>query len=140
MFQGATPDELKFHREEDRLKARRDQASVAHAARFAREEGREEGLEEGLEKGEVVGRIQTLQEVLRQPTTPREELLRLTVEELATRAEQLGKLLGQGLGFARVNLVACSLVLPPASPPRQPATWSTPPSCRAWKGLNSGWG
>jgi flagellar biosynthesis/type III secretory pathway protein FliH len=53
------------------------------------EEGRKEGREEGLQKGEVVGRIHLSQRLLKQAPTPREELLKLSLDELHRLAETL---------------------------------------------------
>lgn len=53
------------------------------------EKGLEKGREEGLEKGREIGRIHLCEQLLRQPLTPREDLLRLTPDELRTRADEL---------------------------------------------------
>ncbi len=53
------------------------------------EKGLEQGIERGIEKGELVGSIRLLQQILAQAQTPREELLRLSVDELRRMAERL---------------------------------------------------
>jgi predicted transposase/invertase (TIGR01784 family) len=77
-------DELERERYLDRLKGQRDAQSLANAARFEREAGREEGRRE-----EMLARIQLCQRALKQPVTPKEELLRLQGDDLARLAEQL---------------------------------------------------
>ena len=59
------------------------------------EQGIEQGIDRGIETGLIVGRIRTLQEVLRQPLTPESELLALPVSELRERASRLQALLPQ---------------------------------------------
>ena len=51
--------------------------------------GREEGMAKGCEEGVLIGRILAYQEMLKKPLTPRQELERLSVEELTRLAEQL---------------------------------------------------
>jgi len=82
-------DELERERYLDRLKAERDAASLQHGYRLARESGLEEGREEGREQGEMIGRIHAYQRMLKQTLTPKEELLKHSIEELARLAEQL---------------------------------------------------
>jgi predicted transposase/invertase (TIGR01784 family) len=82
-------DQIERQRYEDRLKAQRDAASLLYYSQNAERIGLEKGREEGLEKGELLGRIQVTQRLLRQTVTPREELLRLSPEELATLAQQM---------------------------------------------------
>jgi hypothetical protein len=59
------------------------------------ERGIEKGIDQGIETGLIVGRIRTLQEVLRQPITAEAELLALPVAELQQRAIRLQALLPQ---------------------------------------------
>jgi len=59
------------------------------------EKGIEKGIDQGIETGLIVGRIRTLQEVLRQPITAEAELLALPVAELQQRAIRLQALLPQ---------------------------------------------
>jgi predicted transposase/invertase (TIGR01784 family) len=59
------------------------------------EKGIEKGIDQGIETGLIVGRIRTLQEVLRQPITAEAELLALPVAELQQRAITLQALLPQ---------------------------------------------
>ena len=59
------------------------------------EQGIEKGIDQGIETGLIVGRIRTLQEVLRQPITAEAELLALPVAELQQRAIRLQALLPQ---------------------------------------------
>ncbi|MEY3173167.1 MAG: hypothetical protein RLZZ436_1081, partial [Planctomycetota bacterium] len=58
-----------------------------------REEGLEKGREEGREEGLLMGRIRTLQEVLRQPVTPQHTLATLPLQQLQSLATQLQELL-----------------------------------------------
>jgi hypothetical protein len=82
-------------RYQSRRKTERDEASLRYAAEHALEDGRKEGLEQGLEqglaKGEVVGRIHLAQRVLKQPLGSREELLKLSLQDLIRLAEELEK-------------------------------------------------
>jgi len=81
----------------DRFKAQCDEASRQYFAQNAREigvkegieQGIEQGIEKGIEKGEVIGRIRLCQEMLKLPMTPREDLLRLPLEDLARQAAEL---------------------------------------------------
>jgi predicted transposase YdaD len=57
------------------------------------EQGREQGLEKGREEGLLMGRIRTLQEVLRQPVTPSQSLATLSLQQLQSLATQLQELL-----------------------------------------------
>lgn len=61
-----------------RQKAIRDQMSLLQEAK-----------EEGRQEGELMGRIHLCQRLLKQPLTPREELMQLTFEKLRHRAEKL---------------------------------------------------
>jgi len=54
-----------------------------------RAEGREQGREQGREEGLLMGRIRTLQEVLRQPVTPQQTLASLSLQQLQSLAIQL---------------------------------------------------
>lgn len=72
-------------RSQSRRKTERDEASLRYAAEHAQEEGREEG--------ELVGRIHLAQRILKQTPRPREELLKLSLDELTRLAEDLEKLL-----------------------------------------------
>ena len=62
-----------------------------------REQGREQGLEKGREMGReeglLMGRIRTLQEVLRQPITPQQSLATLSLQQLQALAIQLQELM-----------------------------------------------
>jgi flagellar biosynthesis/type III secretory pathway protein FliH len=77
---------LERQRAAERLRAQQFQASLEADHRVGRQEafaqGFEEGSEKGLEKGELIGRIRMLQQFLHQPETSREELKRLSEEEL----------------------------------------------------------
>ena len=53
----------------------------------------EQGLEKGREEGLLMGRIRTLQEVLRQPVTPQQTLATLPLQQLQSLATQLQELL-----------------------------------------------
>jgi predicted transposase YdaD len=57
------------------------------------EQGLEQGLEKGREEGLLMGRIRTLQEVLRQPVTPQQTLATLPLQQLQSLATQLQELL-----------------------------------------------
>jgi flagellar biosynthesis/type III secretory pathway protein FliH len=58
-----------------------------------REQGLKKGREEGREEGLLMGRIRTLQEVLRQPITPPQSLATLSLQQLQSLATQLQELL-----------------------------------------------
>ena len=55
----------------------------------ALERGRELGRELGWEEGELVGRIQTYQEMLNQPISPREDLRQQSRDDLTRMVDQL---------------------------------------------------
>jgi predicted transposase/invertase (TIGR01784 family) len=57
------------------------------------QEGIEKGIEKGIERGQQIGRIHLCERLLNRPSTPRDELNRLTPEELERRASDLEKLL-----------------------------------------------
>jgi predicted transposase YdaD len=57
------------------------------------EQGLEKGRAEGREEGLLMGRIRTLQEVLRQPVTPQQTLATLPLQQLQSLATQLQELL-----------------------------------------------
>ena len=59
------------------------------------EKGIEKGIERGVERGLMVGRIQTLQQVLRQSVTAEQELLGQSIEQLRALCLQLQEQLGQ---------------------------------------------
>src|SRR5258708_4013857 len=61
-----------------RVKVQRDELSRLHSAR-----------EEGREQGEALGAVHAYQKLLRQPLTPREELLQQSLEELQQLARRL---------------------------------------------------
>jgi predicted transposase/invertase (TIGR01784 family) len=108
-------NEIERQRYLSRRKAERDEATyrnIEGARKHAYEEGREEGLEEGLKEGLKEGHkeghkeglkeghteglkeglirpIQLTQRLLKQAVTSKEELLRLSVEELTRLADQL---------------------------------------------------
>jgi hypothetical protein len=98
-------EELERHRAAERLRAQRDAASLAEDVRVAHQVGFDEGYEIGFEKGiqkaieeaiwkaigkgEVIGRIQLLQQLLKQPETSSTELKGLPEEELVQREEIL---------------------------------------------------
>jgi hypothetical protein len=47
-----------------------------------REQGREQGREEGVEKGLIIGKVQTLQELIGDQVSPIEKLLALNIQQL----------------------------------------------------------
>src|SRR5262245_11724404 len=99
MVRKPTQEDLDHHRYLDRLKGQRDAASLQHGVQLAREAGLAEGREEGLGLGKIIGQILLCQRLLKQPLTPHEELLRLSVEELSQLANQLeGQLLPRSNG------------------------------------------
>jgi predicted transposase/invertase (TIGR01784 family) len=59
------------------------------AVELARESALKEGREEGLEKGRLVGQIQLLQKILKDPVSLRAELELLTLDKLLQKCEQL---------------------------------------------------
>ncbi len=80
-------NDLERERYQARLKEQRDRVSYIKDAR-------EQGLQEGRAEGEMVGRIHVYQQLLKQPLTPRDELLALPLAELQARAEALERQLG----------------------------------------------
>jgi predicted transposase/invertase (TIGR01784 family) len=114
-----TQDEIERQYAKDREQAQRDALSRAASARLAEERARaaeeaqqaaeekarraeekaqlaeknaqlaEKGLEEGVLKGELIGRIRLLQEMHGQQPTPREDLLRLSIDALQQQVEAL---------------------------------------------------
>jgi predicted transposase/invertase (TIGR01784 family) len=101
-----TQDELERDRYENRMKAERDRISFPESIRqHALEQGLAQGLAEGRAAGRAEGRaegfregllarIHLCQRVLKQPLTPREELLALPLAELQAQAEALERQLG----------------------------------------------
>jgi predicted transposase/invertase (TIGR01784 family) len=65
------------------------QKSTMSVAEKLLAKGRSEGLERGLEKGYWLGRIQSLEEFLKETKSPRETLELMTVTELEARHQQL---------------------------------------------------
>ena len=66
--------------------------------------GFDEGHEKGIEKGKVIGRIQLLQQLLKQPETSSNELNGLVEEELVQREELLKRQLsGPEAGNGSLN-------------------------------------
>ncbi len=65
-----------------RVKVQRDELSRLASAR-------EDGREEGREQGKLIGAIQTCQDLLKQPLTPTEQLLKLPIADLQRLVEQL---------------------------------------------------
>jgi predicted transposase/invertase (TIGR01784 family) len=55
------------------------------------QEGLQQGLQEGRQEGHLVGQIAAFQRALRQPRTPKEQLLALPLTELAAMVERLEK-------------------------------------------------
>ena len=71
-----TPEDYQYY--EDRLKFLRDEEAKLADAK-----------EEGREEGELAGKIRTLQELLGQPATPRDELLAMDTAVLLTLSTEL---------------------------------------------------
>jgi predicted transposase/invertase (TIGR01784 family) len=71
-----------IERYESRRKALMDYSSGLRSATL-------EGEEKGLQKGEVIGRIFTLEQLLKRPQTSKEFLLALSLDELSQRADGL---------------------------------------------------
>lgn len=71
------------------------EAMIERGVKPGREEGRKEGRQEGLGNGVVIGRISTLQQILRQPVTAETELALLTDEALQAIVRRLEDQLGQ---------------------------------------------
>lgn len=89
-FAMLTKEAVERERYEARQKAIRDQMSLLQEAREdGREEGRQEGRQEGVQQGELIGRLQVCQRFLRRHVTPRDELERLSLEELRQRVDAL---------------------------------------------------
>jgi predicted transposase/invertase (TIGR01784 family) len=79
-----TQSDPERERYEARLKGLRD-LSVSLAGE------RQEGRKEGIDVGELIGRIRLAQKMLKQPEMRREELVKLSQEELARLVEHLEK-------------------------------------------------
>ena len=81
--------------QEDSRRAQEEARQAQEEARQAQEDARqaqEEALrarEEGREQGVLIGHIQLCQRLLKRPSTPQDELLRLSIEELRSLAEKL---------------------------------------------------
>lgn len=60
-----------------------------HAREIGVAEGKEQGMEKGIEKGISIGKIHLVQRLSNQPLTPKEELERLTPDDLATLADRM---------------------------------------------------
>ena len=89
-----TQTDLERERYEARRKAQLDENNIVKAARL---EGREEGRVEGRTQGEKIGIIHLCEHLLHKAETPTEELMALSLEDLARRAEELqGQVLKQG--------------------------------------------
>jgi len=87
-----TQSDLERERYEARRKAQLDYDTDIKVARL---EGREEGAQQGLAKGQQIGRVQTYERLLHQPTTPTEQLAQASVEDLSRRADELQALLAR---------------------------------------------
>ena len=86
--------DVERERYEARLKALRDMsASLAGEREEGRKEGHKEGhkegLAEGIDVGELMGRIHLCQKLLKQAQTPKEELEKWSVDDLARLAAEL---------------------------------------------------
>jgi len=79
-------NEMERERHRSRLKARRDAYTALAIAH-------DQGVSEGEIKGQA-DKIQTLQRLLKQPITPKDELLTQSLDQLTTKGRQLEKLLG----------------------------------------------
>jgi flagellar biosynthesis/type III secretory pathway protein FliH len=64
-------------------------ALVEQGMKKGLKQGRKQGREQGRQQGLLIGRIRTLQEVLRQPVTTEEALTSLPLTDLQTLATQL---------------------------------------------------
>jgi hypothetical protein len=64
-------------------------AIVEEGRKKGRDEGLAKGRDEGLAKGLLIGRIRTLQEVLRRPVTTEDVLITLSLTDLQALASQL---------------------------------------------------
>ena len=58
-------------------------------------QGREEGIEQGIEQGLLAGKIQTLQELLCEPISGKDDLKTRTLEELTELSQELQSRLRQ---------------------------------------------
>jgi flagellar biosynthesis/type III secretory pathway protein FliH len=96
-------DRISFEKQMQRLATEGREQGRAEGREEGRAEGREEGRAEGREQGraegraigELVGRIHTYQELLGQPLTAAEDLLRRSLQELRHQAEELKKQLNR---------------------------------------------
>jgi hypothetical protein len=82
-----TPDELKWHRDQERQRAERDAANLVAESRMARQRGFDEGGGKGTEEGIRMGRIQAFQQLLGPPEMPRTELSQLSEQALEQMEE-----------------------------------------------------
>ena len=78
-------DAQERERYESRLKFRRDMQQIQADAAAATEKG----MEKGMEKGSFQGEIKAFQFVLKQPPTPKQDLEKMSVEELQRLADEL---------------------------------------------------
>jgi predicted transposase/invertase (TIGR01784 family) len=85
-------DEIERHQYQERLRVQRDAASLAAHEKNARELA----LKEGREEGELVGSIRSLQRMLKQPQSSREELFSLARDDLRRMAEALERQISNG--------------------------------------------
>jgi predicted transposase/invertase (TIGR01784 family) len=79
-----SPDDRRFY--EARMKFLHDEEARLMAAR---EEGMEEGMEKGIEKGTLIGKIQTLQEILGDAVMSSDDLHETSLPDLAQRLSAL---------------------------------------------------
>ena len=89
-------DDLEWARNEDRWKAQMDHNSFMNALRRAR-------FGYDFVIGEQIGRIHTCEYVLQRPETPREELRKMSLEDLIRRGDELEALAHAHLRRAAVN-------------------------------------
>ncbi len=83
-----TPEDRQFY--ESRIKyLHNEEARLIAAREEARKEGREEGREEGTAHGRLIGKVQTLQEIVGDSTSSTSDLLQLSLSDLSTLAAQL---------------------------------------------------
>lgn len=93
-------DAIERDRYESRLKYRRDmqqfERDAATAMERGEEKGRKEGRKAGREEGELYGEIRTFQLVLKQPQTPKQDLEKMSLDELQRLAVELQRQVNSG--------------------------------------------
>ncbi len=67
------------------------QKGLQEGLQIGEQKGRQEGRQEGMQKGELIGKIQLIQQILKQTVSTRDELLEKTIPELQSMLDNLEK-------------------------------------------------